>query len=87
VASPLRARVVTALLLGWRRDAAPYTRFAFRTLLYVGLPAFVLVKGVIGMAQQKDLTGRRSQDLMRKRVLFQAIAILIVVLLLLMSGN
>jgi hypothetical protein len=56
-------------------------------ILAVGATAFVLVKGVIGMAQQKDLTGRRSQELMRKRVLFQAIAILIVVLLLLMSGN
>ena len=56
-------------------------------ILAVGATAFVLVKGVIGMAQQKDLTGQRSQDLMRKRVLFQAIAILIVVLLLLMSGN
>jgi hypothetical protein len=56
-------------------------------VLAVGATAFVLVKGVIGMAQQKDLTGRRSQELMRKRVLFQAIAILIVVLLLLMSGR
>jgi hypothetical protein len=56
-------------------------------ILAVGATAFVLVKGVIGMAQQKDLTGRRSQELMRKRVLFQAIAILIVVLLLLMSGR
>ena len=55
-------------------------------VLAVGATAFVLVKGVIGMAQQKDLTGRRSQELMRKRVLFQAIAILIVVRLLLMSG-
>ncbi|HJV29797.1 MAG TPA: hypothetical protein VJ645_04700 [Gaiellaceae bacterium] len=35
---------VTALLLGWRRDAAPYTRFAFRTLLFVALPAFVLMR-------------------------------------------
>ena len=33
---------------------------------------FVLVKGVIGMAQGKDMTGQRSQELMRKRVLFQA---------------
>jgi len=44
---------------------------------------FVLVKGVIGMAQQKDMSGKRSQDLMRKRVMFQAAAILIAVLLLL----
>ncbi|MGZ8998397.1 MAG: HIG1 domain-containing protein [Allosphingosinicella sp.] len=48
---------------------------------------FVLVKGVIGMAQQKDLSGQRSQDLMRKRVMFQAVAILIAVLLLLLASG
>ena len=56
-------------------------------LLAAGATVFVLVKGVIGMAQQKDLTGQRSQDLMRKRVLFQAVAILIAVILLLMASN
>jgi hypothetical protein len=48
---------------------------------------FVLVKGVIGMAQGKDLTGARSQDLMRKRVMFQAAAIILVVLLLILAGK
>ena len=43
---------------------------------------FVLVKGVIGMAQGKDITGQRSQELMRKRVLFQAITILLAMALL-----
>jgi hypothetical protein len=53
-----------------------------------GATAFVLVKGVIGMAQGKDITGIRSQDLMRKRVMFQALAIgLVVLLLLVASGN
>jgi hypothetical protein len=54
-----------------------------------GATLFVLVKGVIGMAQQKDLTGQRSQALMQKRILFQAIAIVIAILLLLVlrSGN
>ena len=47
---------------------------------------FVLVQGVIGMAQGKDLTGQRSQSLMRKRVLFQAIAIGLVVLFLMIAG-
>ena len=56
-------------------------------LLAAGATVFVLVKGVIGMAQQKDLTGQRSQDLMRKRVLFQAVAILVAVILLLMASN
>lgn len=48
---------------------------------------FVLVKGVITMAQGKDITGARSQALMRKRVMFQALAILLVVLLLVMAGG
>jgi hypothetical protein len=48
---------------------------------------FVLVKGVIGMAQGKDITGQRSQALMQKRILFQAVAILLVILLLIVAGG
>jgi hypothetical protein len=47
----------------------------------------VLVRGVLNMAQGKDLTGQRSQQLMRKRVMFQALAILLVVLLLVVAGG
>lgn len=56
-------------------------------VLAAGATLFVLVKGVIGMAQQKDITGRRSQELMRKRVLFQGIAVLLAVILLLMTAS
>jgi hypothetical protein len=57
-------------------------------VLAAGATLFVLAKGVIGMAQGKDITGQRSQELMRKRILFQAIAIAIAVLLLLtVSGS
>ena len=56
-------------------------------VLAAGATLFVLVKGVIGMAQGKDVTGQRSQDLMRKRVMFQAIAIILVVLLLVRAGG
>jgi preprotein translocase subunit SecG len=52
-----------------------------------GATGYVLVKGVIGMAQGKDITGVRSQELMRKRVMFQALAIVLVVLLLLVAGG
>ena len=63
-------------------------RIVLSLVLAAGATLFVLVKGVIGMAQQKDISGQRSQDLMRKRVMFQAVAILIaVVLLLLASGG
>ena len=56
-------------------------------VLFAGATLFVLVKGVIGMAQGKDITGQRSQDLMRKRVMFQALAIILVVLLLVLAGG
>jgi hypothetical protein len=56
-------------------------------VLAAGATLFILVKGVIGMAQQKDLTGQRSQNLMQKRILFQALAILIAILLLLIMRN
>lgn len=56
-------------------------------VLAAGATLFVLAKGVIGMASGKDITGARSQDLMRKRVFFQAIAIVLVVLLLLVAGG
>ena len=48
---------------------------------------FVLARGVINMAQGKDITGQRSQQLMRKRVMFQALTILLVVLLLVLAGG
>ena len=56
-------------------------------VLAAGATLFVLAKGVINMAQQKDITGQRSQELMRKRVLFQGIAIMIAVVLLLMASS
>lgn len=56
-------------------------------VLFAGATLFVLVKGVIGMAQQKDLSGQRSQELMRKRILYQGIAILLAAALLAVMGS
>jgi hypothetical protein len=56
-------------------------------ILAAGATLFVLAKGVIGMAQGKDVTGMRSQQLMRKRVMYQAIAIVFVVLFLLVASG
>ncbi len=56
-------------------------------VLMAGATLFVLAKGVIGMAQGKDITGARSQYLMRKRVMFQAIAIVFVVIFLLVASG
>ena len=52
-----------------------------------GATLFVLAQGVIGMAQGKDITGQRSQQLMRKRVMFQAVAIILVIIFLLVAGG
>jgi hypothetical protein len=52
-----------------------------------GATLFVLAQGVIGMAQGKDITGQRSQQLMRKRVLYQAVAIILVILFLLVASG
>jgi hypothetical protein len=35
---------VTALILGWRRDTAAYTRFGFWTLLVLVLPAYIVMR-------------------------------------------
>ena len=56
-------------------------------VLAAGATLFVLVKGVIGMAQGKDLTGERAQALMQKRIMFQGIAILLVIALLVVASN
>ena len=55
-------------------------------VLAMGATAYVLVRGVMAMASGKDLSGERQQDYMRKRVLFQAIAIIIVILILVVAG-
>jgi hypothetical protein len=48
---------------------------------------YVLVRGVIGMASGKDLSGQQSQKWMQRRVLLQAAAIVVVILILLVAGN
>ncbi len=62
--------------------------FLLILIVIAALAALVtLIRGVVGMAQGKDLTGQRSQELMRKRVLYQAIAIVLIVLFLLFASG
>ena len=49
--------------------------------------AYVLVRGVVTMAQGKTGSSEQQQQWMRKRVMFQALAIIIVVLILLVAGT
>ena len=55
-------------------------------LLAMAATGYVLVRGVILMASGKDLTGEQSQQWMRRRVLFQAVAIVLVILILAVAG-
>ena len=53
----------------------------------MGATAYVLVRGVIAMASGKDVTGEQQQQWMRKRVLFQAVAIILVALILIVASS
>ena len=55
-------------------------------VLAMAATAYVLVRGVIAMASGNDLSCERQQNYMRKRVLFQAVAIIIVMLILIVAG-
>ena len=63
------------------------------TLLVIALvvamaaTVYVLVRGVIAMAQGKDVSGEVQQNYMQKRVLFQGIAIVIVILILVLASG
>ncbi len=56
-------------------------------LLAMGATAYVLVRGVMAMASGKDVSGEVQQQYMRKRVLYQGIAIMIVALILALAGR
>ena len=55
-------------------------------LVAMAATAYVLVRGVIAMASGKDVTGEQQQNWMRKRVMFQAVAIVLVILILVVAG-
>ena len=63
-------------------------RYVLLVLLLLAMAGvvYVLVRGVIAMASGKDVTGEQSQMWMRRRVLFQAVAIAIVVLILVVAS-
>ena len=49
--------------------------------------AYVLIRGVVTMAQGRVGSSEQRQQWMRKRVMFQALAIIIVVVILLVAGT
>jgi hypothetical protein len=56
-------------------------------LVAMGATAYVLVRGVMAMASGKDVTGQQQQNWMRKRVMYQAVAILLVAMILFVAGG
>ncbi len=56
-------------------------------LVAMAATAYVLVRGVVAMASGKDVSGQQQQNWMRKRVLFQAVAIMLVALILVVAGG
>jgi uncharacterized membrane protein YjgN (DUF898 family) len=56
-------------------------------VLAAAATAYVLIRGVITMAQGKDVSGEQSNKYMSMRVTFQMIAVLLVVLLLVIGGR
>ena len=58
-------------------------------LLLIAMAAvlYVLVRGVIAMANGKDVSGEVQQGYMQKRVLYQGIAIVIVILILALASG
>jgi hypothetical protein len=56
-------------------------------VLAMGATLNVLVRGVVNMASGQDLTGEKSQRWMQRRVLFQGLAIVIVILLLVAGSS
>ena len=63
-------------------------RYLLLVLLLLAMAGvvYVLVRGVIAMASGKDMSGEQSQMWMRRRVLFQAVAIILVILILVVAG-
>ena len=55
-------------------------------VLAMAATVYVLVRGVITMAQGKEMSSEKQQQWMQRRVQFQALAIVIVVIILLAAG-
>jgi hypothetical protein len=56
-------------------------------VVFMGLTAYVLVRGVMAMASGKVGNQEQQQQWMRKRVLYQGIAIFIAAAIMLLAGG
>lgn len=56
-------------------------------VLAAAATAYVLIRGIVTMAQGKDVSGVQSNKLMAARVVFQGLAILLVIILFMIGGR
>ena len=56
-------------------------------VIVMGATAYVLVRGVIAMASGQAGSSEAQQNWMRKRVMYQAVAIMIVALILVLASS
>lgn len=56
-------------------------------VLAAAATVYVLIRGVMNMAQGQDISGKKSNQFMTMRVVFQLLAIVFVVVLLLVGGR
>jgi succinate dehydrogenase/fumarate reductase cytochrome b subunit len=85
ICSPASFRLVSHFAIARARPMTPILMILL--LIAMAAVVYVLVRGVIAMASGKDVTGEQSQAWMRKRVLFQAVAIALVILILIVAGS
>ena len=62
------------------------TFLALLLVVAMGATVYVLIRGVMSMAQGKEMSSEQQQQWMRKRVQFQALAIVLVIIILLAAG-
>jgi hypothetical protein len=88
--SPLNYARTASLLVSpspTPKDAAVTTGLMILLGLLMAGVVYVLVRGVVGMASGRDVTGEQSQKWMQRRVLLQAVAIVVVILILIIAGS
>ena len=77
---------VTALILGWRRDAAPYTRFGFWTLLVLVLPAYIVMRIGAEWIYSKEGFGDEDPDWIGIGYITADLGLLVLLITLIVTG-
>jgi hypothetical protein len=77
---------VTALVLGWRRDTAAYTRFGFWTLLVLVLPAYIVMRVGAEWIYSKEGFGDEDPDWVGIGYITADLGLLLLLITLIVTG-